>query len=58
MVIINKPSNVKMIDIVPRSCKGVAIKKIKNRLAAPINFKTLAHCLKGIFFDILIKKMP
>ena len=32
-----------MIDIVPRSCNGVAIKKISNILAAPINFKILTH---------------
>jgi len=47
-----------MIDITPRSCKGVAIKKINMMLVTPINFKTLAHCLKDIFFDILIKKSP
>lgn len=54
----NIPSSVKMIDIVPMSCKGVAIKKINNMLVAPINFKILAHCLDGIYFEILIKKIP
>ncbi len=57
-VIVNRPTNVKMIDITPRSCKGVAIKKISIMLAAPINFKILADCLEEIFFDILIKKIP
>ncbi len=27
-------------------------------LAAPMYFKTLEACLKGIFFDVLIKKTP
>jgi hypothetical protein len=47
-----------MMDSVPTSCKGVAIKKINSRLAAPINFKTVADCPEGIFFDIFIKKTP
>ncbi len=47
-----------MIDIVPRSCKGVAIKKINTMSVAPINFKILAHGIEDIFFDILIKKIP
>jgi hypothetical protein len=55
---VNKPSNVKMIDIVPRSCRGVAIKKINIMLVTPINFKILADFMEGIFFDILIKKIP
>ena len=55
---VNKPINVKMIDITPKSCKGVAIKKINNMLVAPINFKILADFMEGIFFDIWIKKIP
>ena len=55
---VNKPINVKIIDITPRSCKGVAIKKINIMLVTPINFKILAPCLEDIFFDILIKKIP
>lgn len=57
-VIVNKPNNVKAIDITPMSCKGVAIKKIRMMLAIPIIFKIVAHCLEGIFLDILIKKIP
>jgi hypothetical protein len=38
-----------MIDIVPRSCKGVAIKNINIMLAAPISFKILAHFPGEIF---------
>ena len=55
---VNKPINVKMIDITPTSCRGVAIKKINIMLAIPIYFKILAHCPEEIFFDILIKKIP
>lgn len=47
-----------MIDSTPTSCRGGAIKKISSMLATPINFKIVAHCLEGIFFDILIKKIP
>lgn len=57
-VIINRPNNVKTIEIVPRSWKGVAIKKIKKMLANPINFKIIDQTLKEIFFDIFIKKTP
>jgi hypothetical protein len=37
-VIENKPINVKMIDSTPKSCKGVAIKKINTMLLAPYKF--------------------
>jgi predicted MPP superfamily phosphohydrolase len=40
------------------SCKDVAIKKLNTMLAAPIYFKIIAACFAGIFFDILIKKIP
>ena len=55
---VNKPIKVKMIDIVPRSCKGVAIKKINRILVTPMYFKIFAPCLARIFFDIWIKNIP
>ena len=58
IVIVNKPSNVKTMDIVPMSCKGVAIKKIKIILMTPINFKIFAHSFEEILLAIFIKKAP
>ena len=58
IVMVNSPNNVRMIDSTPRSCKGVAIKKISIMFVTPIIFKIVAHGFEAIFFDILMKKIP
>ena len=58
IVMVNSPNNVRMIDITPRSCKGVAIKKISIMFDTPIIFKIVAQGFEAIFFDILMKKIP
>jgi hypothetical protein len=40
------------------SCNDVEIRKLKKMLARPVYLRTFAECLWGIFFDILIKKIP
>jgi len=58
IVMVNSPNNVRMIDSTPRSCKGVAIKKISIMFDTPIIFKIVAQGFEAIFFDILMKKIP
>lgn len=50
---------VSVLEIVTiRSCKGVAIRKVKTMLAIPTDFKTNSVCLWGILRAVCIKKIP